>query len=296
MTSISTAVAKRDTSPAALVQEYTSDFATMLPSHIKPEQWARLAIGALRRDRRLAQAAANDTGVFMAQLANAARLGLEPGTEQYYLTIRKEKGIEKVLGIPGYQGLIELMYRAGAVASVVAEVVYSGDQFDYVPGRDERPRHPIDWDADDRGELRLAYAYAVMKDGATSKVVVLNKSDIARIKASSQGATSEHSPWRKNPASMWLKSAVRQLAKWVPTSAEYRKEQLRAAQEVLAEREAHTIVQQPRIDTPAAGAGEYIDPVTGEVFADGAGDDGVQDAEIVDDYDGPMFADATPEA
>jgi recombination protein RecT len=34
---------------------------------------------------------------------------------------------------------------------------------------------------------------------------------------------------------MWLKSAVRQLAKWVPTSAEYKREQLRAAAEVAAE-------------------------------------------------------------
>lgn len=31
-------------------------------------------------------AAANNPGVFMATLLDAARLGLEPGTEQYYLT------------------------------------------------------------------------------------------------------------------------------------------------------------------------------------------------------------------
>lgn len=275
MTTISNAIAKRDNSPAALVKEYTPDFATMLPSHIKPEQWARLAIGALRRDPKLAQAATNDTGVFMAQLANAARLGLEPGTEQFYLTIRKEKGVEKVLGIPGYQGLIELMYRAGAVASVVAEVVYAGDQFDYVPGRDERPKHTIDWDSEDRGPMRLTYAYAAMKDGATSKVVVLNKADITRIKRSSQGANSEYSPWNTNPAAMWLKSAVRQLAKWVPTSAEYRKEQLRAVQEVLAERAHH----ESRIVPQAAGD---VDPLTGEVF-----DESIEDADLIED--GPFI-------
>lgn len=286
--SISTAIAKRDNSPAALVKEYTPDFATMLPSHVKPEQWARLAIGALRRDPKLAEAAANDTGQFMAELAKAARLGLEPGTEQFYLTVRKERGVPKVLGIPGYQGLIELMYRAGAVASVVAEVVFAGDRFDYVPGRDERPAHIIDWDAEDRGPLRLVYAYAVMKDGATSKVVVLNKADILRIKKSSQGANSEYSPWVTNPAAMWLKSAVRQLAKWVPTSAEYRKEQLRAAQEVLAEREGPSRIQ---VVQPADG--EHVDPLTGEVLTDSDPGEDVHDAEVVgDDYDGPMFPEA----
>ena len=34
---------------------------------------------------------------------------------------------------------------------------------------------------------------------------------------------------------MVLKTAVHQLAKWVPTSAEYRREQLRAATEVARE-------------------------------------------------------------
>jgi recombination protein RecT len=105
----------------------------------------------------------------MGALMDAARLGLEPGTEQYYLTPRKVKGRLEIQGIRGYQGEIELIYRAGAVSSVIVEVVYSNDKFRVRPGRDERPIHEIDWDADDRGELRLVYAYAVMKDGATSR-------------------------------------------------------------------------------------------------------------------------------
>jgi recombination protein RecT len=127
------------------------------------------------------------------------------------------------------------MYRAGAISSVVAECVYGKDMFSFRPGVDQRPKHEIDWDADDRGGLRLVYAYATMKDGATSKVVVLNKSKIAVIMKSSASAGYESSPWVTNPDAMWLKSAVRQLAKWVPTSAEYRREQLRAVRDVAAE-------------------------------------------------------------
>jgi recombination protein RecT len=217
---VSNAVATRDGSAQALVEQYRDDFATVLPTHIRPDTWVRLAVGALRRDPALKQAANNDPASLMAALLHAARLGLEPGSEEYYLTPRKEKGQMKVLGIPGYQGLIELMYRAGAVSSVVVECVYAGDRFSYTPGKDPRPIHEIDWDAEDRGQLRLVYAYAVMKDGATSKVVVLNRAAITKIKASSQGATSEYSPWVKHEPSMWMKSAARQLAKWVPTSAE----------------------------------------------------------------------------
>jgi phage RecT family recombinase len=195
------------------------DFAAVLPSHVKPETWVRLAVGALRRDPKLAQAASNDLAALMGALLTAARLGLEPGTEQFYLVPRKDKGTMKVAGQIGYQGQIELIYRAGAVSSVIVEVVREKDVFEYAPGRDERPRHIIDWDAEDRGPLRLVYAYAVMKDGATSKVIVLNKGHIATAKASSQGADSEYSPWKKHEEAMWMKTAAHRLAKWVPTSA-----------------------------------------------------------------------------
>jgi len=226
------AVATRDNSARGMVAQYAPDFGAVLPSHIKPETWVRIAQGALKKGRKasgagnkteLEVAAQNNPGVFLASLLDAARMGLEPGTEQYYLTPRRAKGGRlEILGIVGYQGYIELMYRAGAIASVVAEVVYSGDRFTYRPGVDERPIHEIDWDSEDRGQLRLVYAYAIMKDGATSKVVVLNRSAIAKIKQTAQGADTEYSPWKTNPDAMWLKSAVRQLAKWVPTSSEYR--------------------------------------------------------------------------
>jgi recombination protein RecT len=65
--------------------------------------------------------------------------------------------------------------------------------------------------------------------------VVLNRQHIAAIRAQSQGAGSQYSPWNKWEESMWLKSAAHQLQKWVPTSAEYIREQLRAVRDVAAE-------------------------------------------------------------
>lgn len=276
------AVARRDNTPSALIQQYSADFASVLPSHIKPATWVRLAQGALKKGKRqqdgrtdLEVAAANNPAVFLSSLLDAARLGLEPGTTEYYLTPRKVKGRLEILGIVGYQGIIELIYRAGAVSSVIAEVVYENDTFRYQPGRDEIPTHEIDWDSDDRGKLRLVYAYARMKDGAYSRVVVLNRVDINRIKASSQGADSEYSPWQKHEAAMWLKSAVRQLAKWVPTSAEYIREQLRAVRDVqnegaqyqpapegFAPRSVDDIVDAEVVDTEHG----HVDTSTGEVL------------------------------
>jgi len=214
-------VATTPLTPTGLLNKYEADFAAILPSHIAAPTWMMLATGALRRDQQLAGAAQRSPASFLNALLTAARLGLEPGTEQFYLTPRKVKGQWEVLGIIGYQGILELIYRAGAVSSVVAECVYARDRFDYAPGRTERPIHEVDWDLADRGPLRLVYAYAVMKDGATSKVVVMNKAVIDVVKASSASASSDYSPWKTHESAMWLKSAVRQLGKWVPTSAEF---------------------------------------------------------------------------
>jgi recombination protein RecT len=279
----STAVATQDRSVSGVVQTYRDDFAAVLPSHVKPDTWVRLAVGALRRDVKLREAAENDLGALMNALLHAARLGLEPGTEQYYLTPRKDKGVMKVAGVVGYQGEIELMYRAGAISSVIVEVVREKDTFDYVPGRDERPLHTIDWDVEDRGDLRLVYAYAVMKDGATSKVVVLNRGHIATAKANSQGADSPYSPWVKHPEAMWMKTAAHRLAKWVPTSAEYMREQLRAVAAVAAETgqpvSSAAIGHAPSTNPAPLPPLTHVDTSTGEII----------DAEVADP-DAPDWA------
>lgn len=221
MSQISNAIEKRDNGPAAVIEQYKADLALVAASHVRIDTFARLAVGALRQNPKLAAAAQNNPASLMSALMTAARLGLEPGTDKFYLRPIKRKGQPEVQGIIGYQGIVELIYNAGAASSVVVEVVREGDEFNYVPGLHERPVHKVDWFGE-RGELVGAYAYGVMQGGATSKVVVLNKTHIARAKAKSEGADSEYSPWRTDEESMWLKTAARRLGKWVPTSAEKR--------------------------------------------------------------------------
>ncbi|MEU5668981.1 recombinase RecT [Micromonospora sp. NPDC047753] len=284
---VSQAVATRDNSPAGLIKQYSDSFAQVLPSHVKPATWVRLAQGALKKGKRaddgrfeLEIAAANNPGVFLAALLDAARQGLEPGTEQYYLTPRSVGGRLEILGITGYQGHIELMYRAGAVSSVVAEVVRERDEYEYAPGQLDR-QHPPRWvgpqeipwhkkaggnfgGETQRGKLIGVYAYARMLNGAVSRVIELGQDDIDRIKKSSQGSSSKYSPWVNHETAMWLKSSVRQLQKWVPTSAEFRREQLRAAAE------AQRIATAP--DAPEGAAAVQSDYVDGEVVDDAPAD------------------------
>lgn len=248
-TTVSSAVAQRDQSPAGLITQYSSSFASVLPSHIKPETWVRIAQGALKKGKKqgdrfeLEVAAANNPGAFLAALLDAARQGLAPGTEEYYLTPRKVSGRLEILGITGYQGYVELMYRAGAVASVVVEVVHANDQYRYDRGVDEVPVHkfkPFARDAE-RGPIIGVYAYARMNSGAVSQVVELNQDDIDKIKAVNPASGSEYSPWVKWEKPMWRKSGARQLRKWVPTSPEFIREQARATSEAMRVTQEHSL-------------------------------------------------------
>jgi recombination protein RecT len=275
---VSSAVAVRDQGPGAMVEQYKADLAMVMPSHVKPDTFVRLAVSVLRRDRNLTQAAQNNPAALMGALMEAARLGLDPGTEQYYLVPRKIKGRMEVQGLRGYQGEIELIYRAGAVSSVNVEVVREGDVFIWTPGKldsqrparwdgpMERPYHEVDWFGD-RGDLKGVYAYAVMKDSAISRVVVLSRRDVMRAKALSQGSDGPYSPWQKHEEAMWLKTAAHRLTKWVPTSAEYLREQLRAAAEVASERPVMApVVPLPQ---PVSEVDEdYDEPVVGEIVED----------------------------
>jgi len=230
---ISGALAVRDNSPTGLVQQYKDEFALVLPSHVRPEAFVRVAVGVLRRNPKLMEAAQNDPGQFMSVMFDAARLGLEPGTEQYWLIPRKRKGKLVVEGQRGYQGEIELIYRAGATSSVIVELVRDADEYVWNPGQldmhvpprwhgpQERPLHIINREVEDRGRLKYVYAYGVMKDKAISKVIELDRKEMAKVKAMAQDAEGQYSPWRNWEESMWLKTGVHRLQKFVPTSSEY---------------------------------------------------------------------------
>lgn len=261
------AIAKRDNGPGAMIKQYSSDFTTVLPSHINGATWVRLAQGVLRRDKQLAQIAQRNPGSLMQALLECARLGHEPGSESFYLV---PMGGE-IEGWEGYRGVVERMYRAGAVVAVKAEIVKANDRFHYQPHMD-RPEHEVDWFGD-RGEIRGAYAYAELRDGATSKVVIIGQDYITKVRAMSKGSDKPSSPWVKWPESMVLKTVIHRLEPFVPTSAEYIREQLRAVRDVASE-DPRTPMPAPRL--PDDPADDVVD-VSHLPVAD------VLDAEIVHD-------------
>jgi recombination protein RecT len=248
---VGNAVAQRDAGPAALVRESRSWFNTILPSHVDANAFVALTVAYLRKNQALARVAENNSQSFMAALSECARLGLVPGDTYHLVPFGNE-----ITGIVDYKGEIELIYRAGAVSSVKAEIVCKNDHFRYTTDM-ERPEHAPDWFGD-RGELIGAYAYAVMMNGATSKVIVYSKREIDAVRAVSKTASRSDSPWVKWYDRMALKTVIHRLENFVPTSAEYRREQLRAAAEVS--RQVNSTVR-TTAQTVNASTGEVVDAV-----------------------------------
>ena len=260
----STAVAKP--TPGALVAEYAKDYAMVLPSHIKAEQWVRVSQGLLRRDQKLAAAAAQNPGSLLSALLDCAHKGLEPGDTYHLVPFKGE-----IVGIVDWKGELEMIYRAGAVASVTCECVYEGDTFKWVPGIMDRPVHEPNWFDPERVTRPMigVYAYAVMKDGATSRVVVMSSTEVEQVKKVSKTATRSDSMWNVWPDRAWRKTAMHQLAKWTPHSAEYR-EQVRASAAAIEQVAPALTEQAPALDYPE-------------------GDDTITDAEIFCSCETPDF-------
>jgi recombination protein RecT len=274
-TTVSQAVQKRDEGPAELVRQSRPWFATIVPSHIDAQAFVAMTIGYLRRQPKLAAAAGRNPASFMAALSECARLGLVPGDTFHLVPFEdRRNGTVEITGITDYTGEIELIYRAGAVASVKAEIVCRRDLFRFTTDMD-RPEHAPDWFGE-RGDLIGAYAYAVMKDGATSKVIVYSKGEIDKVRAVSKTGARDDSPWGQWYDRMALKTVLHRLAHFVPTSAEYRREQLRAAAEVAQSVNAAA----PSVNgVPAQAAAEPV-----------------YEAEVVGEHEdpGPAAPDETP--
>lgn len=202
-----------------------------LPSHMREDGDAFLTafITQVAQNQALTRAAMQNAAGLMATVQEAARLGLVPGSPDYYLVPRGNQ----VTGMVSYKGEMELMRRTGRVRDFGHMLVCENDRFEWrgvteLPLLHEAPEG-------ERGELRYAIAWAEYRDGTRSSIVRVDRDRIAAAKKASGSARSSSSPWVQHEAAMWRKTAFHELSLIVGTSAEERRPEALAA---AAEREA----------------------------------------------------------
>ena len=141
-------------------------------------------------------------------LMTSAQLGLEPGPlgEAYLVPFG-----DQVTFIPGYRGLIKLAWNSGQLKNIAARVVHEADEFDYAYGLHPDLTHKPA--RGDRGGVTDVYACAVLLDGG-AEFEVMSVADVEAIRNRSRAKSD--GPWATDWEAMARKSAVRQLAKWLP--------------------------------------------------------------------------------
>lgn len=215
-----TAPAKKDSVPALtqMLSDNLKKIKSVLPKHLTPERIARVALNVIRHNPKLCQCAPE---TLLAAIMEAASLGLEIDMRgQAYLVPffnGKTKTYDVQL-IPGYKGLIDLTYRSGKVASIMAEAVCENDKFNFAMGLEPRLEHVPALHS--RGEIIAAYAVAVMHDG-TKQFSILSRDDLDKIRSASKSAND--GPWKDWEAEMCKKSAIKRLCKYLPLSSEIQK-------------------------------------------------------------------------
>lgn len=180
------------------------------------------------REPRIFDCAATEEGrrSVMIALVQACKLGIDPlgmhngASFQIYKVRDKSANTEyATLQLQlGFNALIELMLRGSEVLSVIPEVVYEGEDFTYYAGTENRIVHVVDHEMRSSltrdqfgGKIVGAYAAAFYNSGhAQIAYVDTNYISIARESSKMSGG-----PWKKNPAAMAKKTAIRQLAKYL---------------------------------------------------------------------------------
>lgn len=154
-----------------------------------------------------------DPGSVIDCVLQAAQLGLEAGGDQAYLVPYNGK----VQLIVSPRGLIDLAFRHPAVADIDAEVVRTGDDFEYQLGDKPYIRHRKGASIDKKGE-DLLFAYAVMHlvNGGTIRSV-LTAAEVERYRSFSKSTTG---PWFDNTDAMWRKTALKRVFAKGPRSAQ----------------------------------------------------------------------------
>jgi len=210
----------------------------------RAERFARVCVTAIRKSPQLQRC--NPASILGAMM-ECAQLDLEPNTPSG-LAYLIPYGRDCTLQI-GYRGLLQLMYRSGAIASFNADVVYRQEieagLFTYTSGIHPNIEHRIDLlDGSARTgnpqDIVAAYACAVLKSGEPVIRLVTRK-DIDQARA--QGG--KNSPaWRDHFAAMAIKTAIKRLAQWLPQTK---------MDEAFAAEDRYAVQQEAPAEAPQSG-------------------------------------------
>lgn len=188
----------------------TPEFAKALPPHVQADRFTRVIMTAVQQNPDILK---SDKRALFGACMRAAQDGLLPDGREAALVMFGQNATY----MPMVAGILKKARNSGEISTMAAEVVYQHDKFEYriVNGKPEMLHEPLTFGA--RGDILGAYACAVLKDGSTM-VEVMSKADIEQVRQVSRAKDS--GPWKAWYGEMARKTALRRLAKRLPSSTD----------------------------------------------------------------------------
>lgn len=201
-----------------MLNAYKVQIASALPKHMNGDRMARVALTCFRQNPKLGDC---DPKSVFASIIIGAQLGLEPGIlGQAYLVpyYDKKLGMSICQFIPGWQGMCDLVNRAGR-ASVWTGAVFQGDEFSYEFGSNPNIHHVSAGNDDQPDRLTHVYAVGRIKGAEYPVIEVWSVAKVARHRDRYNKVGSRHYSY-ENFEMYGRKVALLQVIKYMPKSIE----------------------------------------------------------------------------
>jgi recombination protein RecT len=196
----------------------SADFSQMLPKHIPPHKFTRVALAAIQQNPKLLDV---PQGALFRACMQCAQDGLLPDGREAALvpySWQKKDGtwITSVSYQPMIAGIRKKAWNSGELASWEAYLVHDADEFEIVLGSDPRISHrPA---LKNRGSIIVVYSIAKFKNGASS-MDWMGIDEVEAVRKRSRAASS--GPWVTDYGEMVRKTMLRRHSKALPLSADF---------------------------------------------------------------------------
>ncbi|MGI5223594.1 recombination protein RecT [Actinoallomurus sp. CA-142502] len=220
---------------AQQIQSMHKAFQLAMPRGAEAGQLIRDALTCVRTTKNLAQC---DPQSVLGGLMTCAQLGLRPGVgalgHAWLLPFWDKKANVDERGRPrggyaaqlviGYRGYAKLCYQSGQVLNITPRTVYTQDEYELVYGlAGDTLVHRPHLDGP-RGEPRLYYAVARLKDGGYALTDPMTQADMEAHRDKYAMAKNKQGevvgPWKTEFEAMAHKTMVRRIIKLLPMSTE----------------------------------------------------------------------------
>lgn len=210
------------------IRGQTREFALVLPAHIKPERFARVAQTAILSNPDLLRA---DKRSVLAELVKCAQDGLLPdGREAAIVSVWERDPVTKegrkgASYRPMLAGILKKARNSGEIASLHAEVAYEGETFRVHLGDNPTIEHERDLTAADDRPWIAVYAVATLRNGEKVRAM-MTRAEVLRIRDRSdawrafKAGKIKSTPWSTDEIEMAKKTVIRRLSKLLPMSTD----------------------------------------------------------------------------